>query len=331
MFAVLSTAWVVPGLAGPALSAFIAHQFGWRWVFLGLIPLVAVSGPICLPALVRLGPPPMRDGEAAAPAQPHSLVDAVRVAVGAGLLLGGLTAFDPIVTPLLVAAGLVIGVPGLRRLVPAGTLRARAGLPATILTRGLLAFAFFGVDGYVSFIGKEIRHHSTVLGGIALTATTLTWTGGAWLQAAWATRFEGRRLVRMGLVLILAGIGCVALTLRQDVPAGMLVVAWAVAGLGMGISYAPISLLMLRAAPSGGEGAASASLTLLDTLGIALGTGVGGAAVAAAEGGHHPAVDGIVVLLLCTAASGIACLAVTRQLPGDTLADARPLPQPIAP
>jgi len=328
----MSTAWVVPGLAGPALSAFIAHQFGWRWVFLGLIPLVALSGPICLPALVRLGPPPMRDGEAAAPAQPHSLVDAFRVALGAGMVLGGLTAFDLFATAPLVAAGVVVGVPGLRRLVPAGTLRARAGLPATILSRGLITFTFFGIDGYVSFVGKEIRHHSTVLGGVALTATTLTWTGGAWLQAAWAGRTEGRRLVRIGLALILAGIGCVALTLRQDVPAGMLIVAWAIAGLGMGLSYAPISLLMLRAAPPGGEGAASASLNLLDTLGIALGTGVGGAAVAAAESASRPAVDGIIVLVACTVVTGIACLALTRRLPGDTLAgEPTHVPQPTAP
>ena len=336
MFAVLSTAWVVPGLAGPALSAFIAHQFGWRWVFLGLIPLVGVSGPIGLPALVRLGPPVAGgDVDAEAP-RSQRLVDAIRVAAGAGLVLGGLTAFNGVATPLLLAAGIAVGVPGLRRLVPVGTLVGRPGLPATILSRGLITFAFFGADGYVSFIGKEVRHHSTVLGGVALTAATLTWTGGSWLQAALATRWEGRRLVRAGLVLILAGIGCVALSLDQAVPAAMLVVAWAIAGLGMGVSYAPISLLMLRAAPPGGEGAASASLNLLDVLGIALGTGVGGAAVAAAEHLHRPAVDGIAVLVVCTTVVGLACLAITRRLPGDTLAGGPPVSippagQPIAP
>ena len=54
MMAVLSTAWVVPGLAGPALSAEVAHLFGWRWVFLGLLPLVAIAGLIALPSLRRL-------------------------------------------------------------------------------------------------------------------------------------------------------------------------------------------------------------------------------------------------------------------------------------
>src|SRR6201992_2801597 len=42
MFAVLSTAWVIPGLIGPAIAALVASAFGERGVFLGLLPLVAV-------------------------------------------------------------------------------------------------------------------------------------------------------------------------------------------------------------------------------------------------------------------------------------------------
>src|SRR5215467_15728202 len=57
MMAVLSTAWVVPGVAGPVVAAEVAHLFGWRWVFLGLLPVVAVAGSIAVPALIRLGPP----------------------------------------------------------------------------------------------------------------------------------------------------------------------------------------------------------------------------------------------------------------------------------
>ena len=44
MFAVLSTAWVVPGLIGRAIAALVAAAVGWRWVFLGLIPLVIAAG-----------------------------------------------------------------------------------------------------------------------------------------------------------------------------------------------------------------------------------------------------------------------------------------------
>src|SRR5664280_2190420 len=74
MMAVLSTAWVVPGIVGPLISAGVAHAFGWRWVFLGLLPLVAVAGAFALPGLVRLGPP------TTSPEAEHRLVDAVRTA-----------------------------------------------------------------------------------------------------------------------------------------------------------------------------------------------------------------------------------------------------------
>ena len=85
MMAVLSTAWVAPGLAGPAVSAEVARLFGWRWVFLGLLPVVAVAGAIAVPALIRLGPP------AASEAQEHRLTDGLRTAGGAALILAGLT------------------------------------------------------------------------------------------------------------------------------------------------------------------------------------------------------------------------------------------------
>ena len=39
MLASLSSAWVLPGLVGPAAAGLLADHLGWRWVFLGLIPL----------------------------------------------------------------------------------------------------------------------------------------------------------------------------------------------------------------------------------------------------------------------------------------------------
>ena len=118
MMAVLSTAWVAPGLAGPAISAEVARLFGWRWVFLGLLPVVAVAGSIAVPALIRLGPP------AAAQAREHRLTDGLRTAAGAAMLLAGLSlaAGSGAILPglALIAGGGVVGLPALRRLVPAG-------------------------------------------------------------------------------------------------------------------------------------------------------------------------------------------------------------------
>ena len=54
MFAVLSTAWVVPGVIGPALAERISSWVGWRWVFIGLLPFVALAGSLIVPEMMRL-------------------------------------------------------------------------------------------------------------------------------------------------------------------------------------------------------------------------------------------------------------------------------------
>jgi MFS family permease len=330
MMAVLSTAWVAPGLAGPALSAEVARYFGWRWVFLGLLPFIALTGPVAIPALVRLGREP-----AVGEGQPHRLIDGIGVAVCAGLVLGGLTlavgsatgqvtggsAGAPLSLPSVLAGaaltvtGLVAGLAVLRRLLPAGTLSARYGLPATMLSRGLLTFCFFGADAFVTLAITILRHRSPVLAGVAVTGTTLSWTAGAWFQARMNSRWEARRLIRIGLVIILAGIGGLTAMLDSSVAVAVGIAAWTVAGLGMGMSYAPTTLLMLAEAPAGREGWASASLNLSDVLGGALGIGVGGAAISAAIRFGWSLSAGLAAAFAITAAAGAACFVVTRRLP----------------
>jgi MFS family permease len=331
MMAVLSTAWVAPGLAGPAVSAEVARLFGWRWVFLGLLPIVAVAGTIAVPALIRLGPP------ASSGAEEHRMIDGFRTAAGAAMILAGLTlAAGSGVGPgrlgailggvALIAAGAAAGLPALRRLVPPGTLTAQPGLPATILSRGLLTFTFFGADAYVTLAVTAVRHRTPVVAGIAVTGATLAWTAGAWIQARLSGTWEGRRLVRTGLVIVLAGIAGMGLVLLPGVPVAEGLAAWSVAGLGIGLAYAPISLMMLQKAPPGQEGRASASLNLADVLGTAIGIGVGGAAVAATAGRDLRL--GIMAAFCAAAAVGLVALAVSRRLPSGPSSAPPPPAQP---
>jgi MFS family permease len=320
MMAVLSTAWVAPGLAGPALSAEVAHVFGWRWVFLGLLPIVAVAGSIAVPPLIRLGPP------ASGQTEEHRLIDGIAAAAGTALFLAGLTLVAGSGAAAagagLLVAGAAAGLPALRRLVPAGTLTARRGLPATILSRGLLTFAFFGADAYVTLSITVVRHYSPVVAGVAVTGATLAWTAGAWAQARLSERWAGRRLVRAGLTIILAGMAGMVLMLQPGMPVAVGLAAWTVAGGGMGLAYAPISLMMLREAPPGREGWASASLNLADVLGTALGIGAGGAALAATA--DRSVSVGVTAAFAIAAAVAVVALAVTRRLPpGPSVAGER--------
>jgi hypothetical protein len=87
----------------------------------------------------------------------------------------------------------------------------------------------------------------------------------------------------------------------------------------MGLSYSPVSVTMLGQAESGREGAASASLSLTDVLGVAIGTGIGGAAVALAHARGWS--DSIGVQLACLGpllgaiVGAIAAHRLPRQVP----------------
>jgi MFS family permease len=294
MFAVISSAWVLPGLIGPAISGAVADVFGWRWVFLGLLPLVICTGALSTPALHALGAP---GGDE--PVDRRR--DALLLALGAGLVLAGASARTPLVAPPLVVVGALIGVRAFLRLMPTGTVRLARGMPAAVALRGLLTFAFFGTDAFVSLTLTAQRHATVTVAGIALTAATILWTAGSWIQARGVARQGPRAMVRIGAAVIGLGIAGMIVTARVPVPIAFAVLSWGVGGLGMGMAYAPLTLIVLSDAEPGREGAATASLQLSDTLGVALGTGASGAIVAAGAALHWPGATAL------TIAFGISC------------------------
>jgi MFS family permease len=306
MLAMISTAWVVPGLIGPALSGLVADHLGWRLVFFGLLPPLPVVAILTLPILRRL---PRADQAAPIKSQ---LGAAVLLAAGVVAILMGLQSHQLLLILGYLIAGAAASVYGLQRLMPAGTLTVRPGLPAAILAMGLVSVAFFGAETVVPLLITSRRHQSLSVAGLALTAATLTWTAGAWVQARLAKSRSRRALVAAGAVLIAAGVAMMASVVRETTPIVTAWIAWGVAGLGMGIAYATITLTVLEQAPKGGEGAASAAMQLANVVGVALGAGIVGAIVAraaSADGGFTLAFG------LMTVAALLA-LATALRLPG---------------
>jgi MFS family permease len=327
MFATLSTAWVVPGLVGPALAAQVAIHVGWRWVFLGLLPLVAVACVVALPAVATV--PRLAANDNA----PLPLPAALLVAGGAGMILAALTSAQPLYSPLLLAGGGLLLVPALGRLTPPGTFRARPGLPAAVLTRGLLTFGFFAGDAYVPLTLTAIRHASIAYAGVTLTVSTIAWTAGAWVQARAIHRRGPRLLIAGGLALVVGGLAGMASLLWPAVPLWIALVAWSVAGFGIGVAYSPISVTALAMAPVGEEGRVSASVQLSDVLGTALGAGVAGAAVAIVHQHGASARLGLGLAFAVAIAVALLGLAVTPRLPDSLSAPAgkRPVDRTVAP
>jgi MFS family permease len=318
VFAVTSTAWVVPGIIGPALSALVATHFGWRAVFLGLLPLVACAASLTVTSLRRLGPP---DDPVVRSA---GLPDAIRVAAGTGAMLAGLTSLTgrlPALGGALLVAGVALGLRPLLRLLPPGTFRARPGLPVAVLSRGMLTFTFFGADTYVPLTITAARGQSTTVGSLAVTAATLSWTAASWVQARKAQVWTGRGMVTAGLSIVVVGIACIAAAVHPAVPLAVGIAGWGVGGFGIGLAYSPISLIVLKEAPPGQEGSATAAMQLADNLGVALGAGLGGVAVALGDMAGWAPGSGITLAFAATACVGLAGVAVARRLPRRVLAE----------
>lgn len=311
MFAVLATAWVVPGLAGPGLAGVVADAAGWRWVFLGLLPLVLAPGFIAVRALAKVRPEPSAGTEVPASRLPR----AIRVATGSGLALAGLTGDSLLLGAVLVLAGGVVGVPALRSLTPPGMLRAAPGLPAAVLVRGMATFAFFGTDAFVPLALTDVRGTSTSFAGLAITATTLTWTVGAWVQERLIAKVGARRLVRSGQSIMVAGIAVYSLVLLDTLPLAVGVLGWALGGLGIGLTYSPLSVTVLAEAQPGREGEATSALQLTDVLGVALGTGMAGAIVATGDAMGTGLDTSLALVYAMCAAMAVGAVVVGRRLP----------------
>ena len=343
MFAYLSTAWVVPGLIGPALAGWVALHIGWRVVFLGLLPLIAVAGVLTVPALRRLPQTPQAPAPGATATEvgtetagAPSLRSAVRLSLGAALVLGGLSPASLVLglAPAGVARslggptlaliglpvillGLSVAVPAFRSLTPPGTLSGAAGLPAAVLIRGILTFSFFGPDTFAPLALQGIRHVDAAQAGLVLTSATLSWTAGSWIQAHRMPVGGERQFIRAGFAIVLVGVALTATVLSPAVPVWVAVPTWAITGLGMGLSYSPISLFVIRKAQPGAEGAATSGLTLADTLGTALGAGLAGAFVALAVSfGWEPWV-GVVAAFAAGVAGAAFGLVYAGRLRGD--------------
>ncbi|MGL5859240.1 MAG: MFS transporter [Angustibacter sp.] len=277
VFSVMSGAWVVPAIAGPPVAGALADHVSWRWVFLGVLPLVLGGAAIVRPHLSQASEP-VADLAAIASRRAR-LRPAFMVAVGAGLLQtaaygGGGSA---VLIASTAAVLLAIGVP---RLLPPGAVRLARGLPTVVVLRGVFAGAFFGAESFLPLLLTEQRGLGTATSGASLTGGAVAWACGAWLQARPPLRVHRVRLVGVGLVLVAVGIGMVAAVAGTSVSVVLAAVGWCLAGFGMGVGVTTVSVLLLELSPAAEQGGNSAALQVSDALGSVLVIGLLGGAFA---------------------------------------------------
>jgi MFS family permease len=303
VLAVMATAWLLPGLFGPLIAGFLADNLSWRWAFIVPIPFLFLSVVMIYPAL-RDRP----DAEAA----PAPVRGALLVTLGAALFLGGLDG-GSFVGPMIAVVGLVVMVVALRRLVQPGTFTARRGAPAAALCAFLLSMAFTSMDNYVPLMLTHVRGMSITAAGVTISIAALTWALGSW----WQSHAVGHRsygwLVMMGALIFLGGLA-VTIWVLHGSPLWLIVVAWMLAGFGMGTAFPVIPQSVMAGAAEGAEARELSPTLLMDTLGIAVGAGVGGAAIARTADAGLSLVTGLTIAFAISAAAGVMMAALAPRI-----------------
>lgn len=294
IFASFAAAWVLPSLFGPALAALVAATLGWRWVFLGVVGLVAVAAFLVAPVVPGLRA--SADGKPPAPRSKLWWATLAAVAVLAVELFG--SRGESLLRLLAAGAAVMIAVAAVRPLMPPHTLLAGRGLPSVIGTRGLMSAGFFCGQAYIVFVLQERWGLSAGEAGIALTVVGLVWASASQVQARLRERLTSARAMQIGSGLLLGAAVVLWLAVRLDLPALVAGGAFVVAGAGMGLGFTRTGVAMLAASSDRDRGFNSSALTIADSMGAALALslcGIGFAVTDRAGGDPFLAVFGIAI------------------------------------
>jgi MFS family permease len=285
VFAWLSSAWVLPAVLGPLVAGVVVEHLSWRWVFLGLLPLVPVLLVLAGPALRRLAAetPVATAGVEADRRQPSRLMPALTLAAGVGLLVVSLPSDRPVVAVGGTVVGLAVSWRPLRQLFPAGFVVAAPGLAAIVVVRLLVNYGFFTVDSTIPLAADRIHGSSALVAGLLLAGGSLAWTVATTIHSRRAHQWPAQSTVAAGFGCVAVGAVITLPMLLSSVTPWLAFGTWAVAGFGIGLVFNTTSVRAMAAAPHGGEGVVGSQLQMADALGFAVGGAVSGAFVASAD------------------------------------------------
>ncbi len=282
----LAAAWVVPGLIGPGLAGLLVEISSWRMTF-WIVPVLLI-GPIMLliPELKKLPfvPSPIRTDA-------RIQITSVLIAIGAlAVFQAGAShvgRWDPLLIASIFVVSLGVTAWSTKALMPGGFLRMAPGIPAIVGMRGVVAGSFFAAEVYVPLALQEIRGTSVALSGGVLTAATITWFAGSWLQGSHKLNLSRQQILFIGVLLTCLGI---ALTpVAVFVPTNIFVAAvvasvvWGIAAFGMGMCFPTLGVLMLDQSPDEEHARHSASLQMSDSFGVIIATALAGSVLALAS------------------------------------------------
>jgi len=271
----------IAGLAiaiGPLVGGAIAEGLDWHWIFWLNVPIGLILIPLAYARLTETYGP---EGRLDIP--------------GLGLISGGLLALvwgvingndlgwssPQVVGSIAAGVALLLGFVAWEGrhshpMLPLSFFRSRAFSAANAVSL-LMYFGMFGSIFLLAQFFQVVQGYTPFQAGLR----TLPWTGMpiivAPIAGVLADRIGGRPILATGMALQAVALGWLAVVVTPTVPYEDMVVPFILAGIGMGLFFAPIANVVLSAVRPEQEGKASGATNTIREVG-----GVFGVAVLAA-------------------------------------------------
>lgn len=310
VFSLLAAAWVLPGLLGPLLTGFVVQHLSWRWVFLGVAPFVGLSLMVFWRALRAT-----RASDEAPYLRPATIAWAVVAALSVGVLNLAGGRIEGAEWPVGGAAVLLLVLASLR-LLPAGALVLRRGLPSVVGVRAALGGSFVAAEAYLPLMLRDEHGYSPAQAGAILAAASVTWAFGSWLQGRLPPTTDRHRVMLLGVGIFTVLMVVLVLAVWSGWPGWVVVGLYGAATLGVGLAYPTTTLLTMRLSPPAEIGRNSSALAVGEALSSALTLAVAGV-VFGLFYATQPHAAFVGTLVVAIAVGSLSVLAAARAAGGD--------------
>jgi len=263
--------------AGTLLGGVLTSGLGWSWIFFVNVP-IGVAVVALAPSLLRESRLEGERGSDFAGAITvtaglmllvYAMTEAPMRGWGSGRTIGILAA-----SAALLAAFLLIELRTRTPIMPLRIFRLRT-LRAANLVGVLVGAALFSQFFLVTLYMQQILGFSAMRTGVAYVASTLTIIVFSGIGQALVTRFGVKPILTIGLVLTAVAIGGFYTRLPVDgTYAGNLLVPFLIAGVGLGLTFVPMSIAALTGVSQRDAGLASGLLNTSPQIGGAIGIAV---------------------------------------------------------
>jgi EmrB/QacA subfamily drug resistance transporter len=268
----------IAGLAiaiGPLVGGAIAEGLAWQWIFWINVPIGLIAIPLAMGRLTETHGPSNRLDLAGL-----AIVSAGLFALVWGLVRGNELGWTS--TEILASLGLglvliaaFVGWEGRSSepMLPLRLFRSRSFTAANIVSL-LMTFGMFGSIFLLAQFFQVVQHYSPFQAGLRTLPWTIMPVFVAPIAGLISSRTGTRPLLVLGMALQAAGLAWLSVVTTPTAEYLSIVPAFVMAGIGMGLFFAPIANVVLSAVRPEEEGKASGANNAIRELGGVFGVAV---------------------------------------------------------